>query len=257
MHTDCTDAVRELKRAESLLTRERRRTRAERRAFEEFGTRVEAIAASGGTGDRAPSAPLVRSPTDAAHREVTEAYRETVMAVPHYDDEFGEPLAANMRAELGVDVATALLDGGQFSAPVKEWVLETASEMVAQRDRYLAVTDAEAASLSDSRARLASLHEAVRDCRSPPAEDQFADLRATWNRLTELRADCDQLLRERQAWLQNRASSGTSKSNRWEVLAYLYGPLSASFPVLDAGVAVVACIDRQRRERERAMADWD
>lgn len=35
--------------------------------------------------------------------DVQKAYRETILVVPHYEEEYAEPLVENMAQEFGVD----------------------------------------------------------------------------------------------------------------------------------------------------------
>lgn len=106
------------------LQTERRRTAAERRAFETFADRVEEVNCSN-TGSKVPpdcgmqdgpTATLVASghtdldgdgPTEA----IQSAYEETVMAVSFYDEEYGDDYVESLRAEFGPEVATSLTDG--------------------------------------------------------------------------------------------------------------------------------------------------
>ncbi|MFC6726651.1 hypothetical protein ACFQE1_20230, partial [Halobium palmae] len=60
-------------------------------------------------------------------REVRAAYRDTVMGMAHYDDEYGEPLATNMAAEFSEELAGAVADGTAWfvsagnSGDAKHW----------------------------------------------------------------------------------------------------------------------------------------
>lgn len=94
---------------------ERAEVAAERDAFAAFAERVEACptpSPSSVASGSVPRAVTTRSDDAPDHAaRLRRAYRETVMAVDHYDVVYDEPLVVNAAAELGPDAAT-VLDGG-------------------------------------------------------------------------------------------------------------------------------------------------
>ena len=77
--------------ARSLLREEREKTRRERTAFEAFADRVGRLSASAPTAVASGPQQLVRASggADAQLSAVRDAYRDTVMAVDHYEREYG------------------------------------------------------------------------------------------------------------------------------------------------------------------------
>ncbi|WP_456264523.1 DUF7260 family protein, partial [Aeromonas schubertii] len=53
-------------------------------------------------------------PTDGLN-DVQQAYRETVMSIAHYDEEYDEPLAQNLAFEVGEELAAAIMTHSQLT----------------------------------------------------------------------------------------------------------------------------------------------
>jgi hypothetical protein len=119
-------AVLHLKKASTAVKEERSRTAEESDALLEFIRRVESVEPA-----QPQSKPLMiggssTHSTDAARpgkngqsiQEIQQAYEDTVMDVPHYDEEYGESLYMNMAAEFGSDIATAVTEASDFTPPL-------------------------------------------------------------------------------------------------------------------------------------------
>ena len=91
--------------AQSVVHREATEIDTEREAFDQLAQQVTDIET---VPDRQPKPQAhtltVKSQLQAAD-QLREAYRETVMDVPHFEDVYGESLETNVAAELPPDVA--------------------------------------------------------------------------------------------------------------------------------------------------------
>jgi hypothetical protein len=150
-------ALAPLDRAIERAARERREVAAEREAFLAFADRVSSLEATRVDAEMNAVRSLEPGP-DAAARART-AYAETVMAVDHYDREYGEPLLEHVANELGATVATALAPDGTsaFTTVVQGTITAAAGRAVASRADLLESTEAELESLRDARDRLVDL----------------------------------------------------------------------------------------------------
>lgn len=245
-----------VREATSLLTEECERLRAERDAFEAFTRRVAtletseasaAVPATGGITTTATALP------DDGLEEVREAYRETVMAVPHYEADYGEPLVDSVAAEFGEDVAVAVVDGGRLTPQLKSALLEGSREAQRSRTALRSSLEAEAESLERSAAELAEVdaeREAIAD-RAPLPERSFEALEADWRRLGELADRCRGVVAERQATLRDR--SPTTPPTVPDLQAYLYDDLSVDYPVLADASALVEAVESARSRLLRSL----
>ena len=205
---------------------ERSEVDAERDAFAAFAARVDACPAR--------AEPTVTAPDPAARVRTTgldavadaqptarvrRAYRETVMAVDHYDAVYGEPLAVNVAAEFGADVATALCQDVQFTPALKRALSDVATSARADRERFGEVLQRERRSLADAQS-------ALDDIVSHPG-DHPDDAPS----LAELERRCERVATERQRAVQRQRRFSRDGDALYE---YLYGDQSWTHPVLSA-----------------------
>ena len=99
----------QMRRAHGTVRIERRRTNDERAAFAAFRSRLDAIPATTSTGVTPDW--LSASPQAIGHERpqmgtellaVRDAYRSTVMSVPHYEEEYNDTYVASLAAEFGL-----------------------------------------------------------------------------------------------------------------------------------------------------------
>lgn len=175
------------------------------------------------------------------------AYRDTVMAVPHYDREYGEPLLEHVEAEFGADVRVVFASSIPIP-PVQEAVVRTGVEESIQRRRQFrrTLTD-ELNSLSTTADRLGDIerrfHELASAASPPPDERTEA--------LDSLRGACDALAAERQRTIHRRPAHRVSGIGDRSLVAYLYGVSDHRFPALVEIADVASQIDRARRDGRR------
>ena len=226
--------------AETLLDAELRRLAAERDAFSEFGRRVADIEAAETSAAVQTTGGLVtttRTITDDRLDRVQDAYRETVMGVGHYDEDYGEPLAENLAAEFGDGVAVAVVDGNEFTPQLKAALMQSAQEATRQRASFISTLESEAESLAEA----ASILEGVEEERASLAEApmpsrSYEELVGDWHRLGQLRDRCGRLVSDRQRRL--RELSAALPPGSGELHEYLYDELPVSHPVLADAAAL-------------------
>lgn len=208
---DPIDAARE------RLDRERHELAAEAAAFGTFAECVEEVSP-----DR-PSAGTLRAPlverqqSDAAAR-LREAYGETVIAVDHYDRVYDEPLAENVAAELGPDVADLFRPEVDvaFAPGFKEALLAAVETARSERTALLAALEAEQESLRTARRDL----------------DAIASGRGSDDAVDRI----DAVAADRQRHLHSH--SLPNRIDAHDLCEYLYADLDATYPVLSAVATV-------------------
>lgn len=205
---------------------ERSEVDAERDAFAAFAARVDACPARAEPSVTAPDpAASVRTAglgTDAnCTAKLRRAYRETVMAVDHYDAVYGEPLAVNVAAEFGAGVATALCQDVQFTPALKRALSDAATSARADRERFGEVLQRERRSLADAESVLDDIVTAIR--RHPGDHPDDAPS------LAELERRCERVATERQRVVKRQRRFSHDGDALYE---YLYGDQSWTYPVL-------------------------
>ncbi|WP_144922798.1 DUF7260 family protein [Halorubrum salsamenti] len=268
--------------AREALRVERRRTCDEREAFRAFRGRVasvpsEPIRTDGGAGGVAGGGgpigvaggseagpigsagtagdPGSGPPAGSGLVAVRDAYRETVMSVPHYEAEYDDTYERSVAEEFGPELAYALTRGSRFHAECKRSLLDAAETAIEGRERFVDAVESEAESVDRAAARLAPIRsEVASTARTEFSEDGFGTLDAYRARTEALIDDCDRIAARRQRELASHERD-LALDGDMDVPTYLYQDLSATYPVLATVGAVGDRLDDLKRRIERAMAD--
>jgi hypothetical protein len=191
---------------------ERRRVLAERDAFEEFADRVDALdpAPTGSTtGGFDGSMAAVRTvggvggggDGDVRLRRVLVAYRDTVMSVPHYREEYDETVPESLAAELGPDTAAALASNDTLSRPAQSALVSRGRQAAAARSSLAEAIGEEIDALRAFESDLSNVDRRRRrllehlDGVSGSGTDAAFDV---WDRLEDLEDECDEIAAARQ-----------------------------------------------------------
>jgi hypothetical protein len=262
--------------ARGAVADEDRRTRAEAEALERFRRRVSKLdataptgaieggtttgtgAAGGGTGPPpggtgagvgvGVAAVQTSRPPDDGIRDVKEIYRETVMAVPHYEEDYGESLRTNLAAEFGEELGHAIESGDRFTPQLKQALIAEADEARDRRRQLLRALDDERSTLDDYEATLEELDDRASSAIDRPLYRRtFTELYDAWHDLEALEAECDDLVARRQAELDEGRPAPTLHRDREAFHRYLYGDLDVDYPVLAAGTTVLGRLRDTKR----------
>lgn len=224
---------------EAIVASERRRLTDERDAFEGFVDEVRGIDPR--VPDRSTAIASDR-PSQTGLDRVRDAYVRTVMAVPHYHEEYGESLEANVAEELGDGVAAGLTTGATLSPYLKRAILEAGRRAIASREDVLETVEAEAEAVERTADRIASIVEELRSALEQPLERaEFNTLRVTRERLGSLRDRALALAAERQATL--RAHTRSIPLDVEDFGAYIYDECETIHPLVSRIAAIVDLIE--------------
>lgn len=227
--------------AAKTVTRTERRTLVdEQQAFERFRDEL------------ARMTPTTHSPMDSsrvlARREtgidaLCSAYRSTVMSVPHYVEEYDEPLRTNLTNEFNADVAAAVATADRLSPHLKQSVEKLTTEAIERRKQLVQVIDEERAQLGELQTRLEDACNELESLLDQPLDTvEFNTLQSTRSRLQSLDADCTELVADRQEQLLSFRSRIAVDVD--DVASYLYSDLDETHPVLSVVAAVADVIER-------------
>jgi hypothetical protein len=251
-----------IERALDIVEAEAALLRRERDAFERFLRRVDQVqvgTAAEATGQPTPGASgavpaqstLVTGDAPDGLEEVRTVYRETVMAVAHYDREYGESLAEHAAAELGKTVAAQLVSGAAPAPVVERAVLEAAGEARDSRKELVAILGRERDSLERVKTDLDDLERSVYELgRQVTAATSSGDLAAIDADLGAAERRCTDLLKRRQELLHGRSTAAVSGVEADSLVRYLYGGLETRCPAL---ADIAACLDSIRAHRTRCL----
>lgn len=251
-------ALQHVSRARSEVAEEQSRTARERDAFAKFAQRVAKLDPSPSghqiaapEGATATVAMAGNTPSDDRLEAVRDAYRETVMAMPHYEEEYAEPLGYHLREEFGEEVATAVTGGSRLTPELKQVLVRRARESSHERGRLMDRLDREAEALDSAADELETIERVVHETDDVTLDDRdFRALADEWHRLGEFESRLTRLLERRQEALQSQWEASDLSGLR-SLQHYLYADLETGFPILADG-AVLA--DRLTATRSRVLA---
>ncbi|GAB3686649.1 hypothetical protein GCM10028857_19050 [Salinarchaeum chitinilyticum] len=248
------DAVR---RAPAEVDAERDRLLAEYKAFVDFADRVEqiSIAPRSDGGHTSEGFLLVNKQPEEQLQSVRDAYRDTVMAVDHFDTDYDESLEEHLTAELSPELASSIIDGTHFTPALRRSIV--ASTRNAARDRQV-VIDTLGGERTDLQAAADQLSAIVKRFEVTDGEGlterTFPDLQTRWRRLNELQEECETLLARRQQQVSELSSLGLSNGRSpVAVSTYLFDDLDVDFPVLDTGTKLLEQIEAEQRHTVAAL----
>lgn len=238
-----------LPRAQRLCERERRRATVEYDAFDEFLSRLQGFSTAGSVTVAEPvgSGPLMQQ-QGVAHvdglAKVRDAYRETVMSVPHYEEDYNESLIEHMGAELGEEVAHATVDGNQLVQPLKQSLTAAARDARDRRADFLEMLDEEGDSLDRQSARLETIADRIERTAGPRcADESFNGLRRRRERLRAAGDEIEEAIAERQQDRTNGRTATVQSMDGADLQEYLYSPMEVTYPVLAEGTRLLSQIE--------------
>ena len=253
-----------IRRARTALAAERERTAAERDAFEAFERRVGSLSPQRPDRSSGPGA-LAHSLSGNADRSpsvldrVRGAYRETVLTLDHYEEEYDESVIENLTAEFGAEVGRAVAGSGVFTAELKTALSAGAREAASRRATFVAVLDEERGRLDDAGRELREVGEAMADLgvgtdRTTGREESFTSLRETRESLHALVTRCEEVVENRQEVLRApRAGGHWRRGDDTSLNEYLYIDLEVTYPILADASEAAATIREEQRRIERAL----
>lgn len=266
-------ALSRLHDATEMLAVERDRTKRERDAFQTFLERVASMS---------PRNPRL---TDGGHSTiggrsadglvgVIDAYRETVLSLDHYEEEYDDTLLEHMTAEFGEDVALAVHSSVVLSPQLQQTLCTRAQEAMDRRERLLEALDAERSSLGDCKETLASIDEdltAVEDRHVEPTGETLssadssgstkpsgstkssASTIADWHRINDAEGDVRDLLDARQTAIHDQRHVIGKGDGPTALYEYVYDDLPTSYPILSVGTRFLDRASSLRRTVARAL----
>ena len=249
-----TMITQQIEAAVAALDDERERLKAERAAFAQFRKRVadmDVHAPPSPAITRVKNAVMGTSETTsstAQTKHVRNAYRETVMSVPHYEEDYNHSLDDDLAEEFSPELASALATTDSLTLPVHQTLLTGCQQGIEGRTTLLSAFDREAGDLRQMRDALEAVDSTLTEMNQRPLTAwSTGEIISTYERLSEFQTQCDDLAAERQAELRSQRIPGPSHTDE-ELNEYLYESLSVTYPVL-ADLAELSSLIHTARQR--------
>ena len=234
--------------AREMVQMEHERILAERDAFKQFRDRVARLDPSS-TVSKTPSPSQELSPPINRHSssstaeeldDIQQAYRDTVMNTPHYDEEYGESLVQDMTIEFGEDLTAAIMTNSQLTPSLQQAIVQAATAASARRTTFSNQLDEEEATLKDAYQTLAPIGKQYEQSTDQPLQQQsIDDLWEAHQQLTTCISPCEQLVEERQTQRTDGHTALPHTDETVDLQEYLYQSLDVTYPLLADGTAVL------------------
>ncbi|MFH5801603.1 hypothetical protein [Haladaptatus sp. CMAA 1911] len=202
---------------------------AEINAFEDFLSRLKEIPPHPCRTDGGTLHGTLQSRSHASHTfpdTVQEAYRETVLAVDHWEDEYGEKTTLeSIKNEFSPEVATSLAGGSaMWSQPLWNQLKCASEEAIDTRQQSYSL-------IAEERQQLKNLHVALTNISGELAaiERREFTFDECNDRLTSIEQKLNELTHDQQSYLRQR-----KRSNKELFTTYLYSDLDTDYPGLAA-----------------------
>ena len=224
---------------EEVMT-EHERTAAERDVFAQFADRIADLNTSPNTMKTTSTQPaatqtLLQSDlrADTQLADVRTAYRETVMSVPHYAEEYDESLREHLTAEFSPEIATALTTGDQFLPSFQEQLVTESRQACESRATFLSALEDEASALQAADERLTDLGSEFSDLLAAHSLEAWSsqELLTSRRQVCASERECEELAADRQSTLHSQRIPAVQHIDL-EFTDYLYQSLPITYPVL-------------------------
>ncbi|MFP4530486.1 MAG: hypothetical protein ACLFNC_04260 [Halodesulfurarchaeum sp.] len=261
-------------RVDGLITRtgerletELDRTRAEKRALRRFAETVRTLELGNPT--IASDGHAVRTAGSGGHavrtvtaektgviEKIRRAYESTVMAVPHYAEEYGDTYRESLEEEFSPEIALLLTRNQTVERRQQTILLEAVARSVRPRAEYIETLERERDSVhrhgTDVRqiaSELSSLAEII------AAAKTFGDYDGIRSRLLRLGTSIDEIARTRQETVFDRRRDLSLPAEGPDLPRYLYSDLAYTYPILGTTVDLEERRSTLQARAERGLAE--
>lgn len=218
-----------LPNADRLVSNEEAQIQAEINAFKDFLDRLEEIPphpyqTDGGSLNGTVQSLSHSSPTFS--RAVQDAYRKTVLAVDHWEDEYDEKSALeSITNEFSPEVATGLTGGSaMWSQPLLDQLKQVSEDAIETRQQAYSLVLDEQEQLKELHSSLTEIGEEL----TAIEQREFAFDESN-DRLVSIQRQLDELTHDQQSYLSQR-----KRSNEELFITYVYADLDTNYPGLTA-----------------------
>lgn len=242
------------------------RTVTERDALARFADRISGLDVSSvdlnADYSQQPPAQTLVAPASAATESqlarACEIYRETVMGVPHYTEDYDDSLSESLAIEFGPEVATAMTTGDHLTPHLRDRLVKATQEVRESRHALLQGLNSERSALEAADEDLTRLGADIDDVLSARSFDSWTneDLVVARDHLHTHERECDQLVVDRQATLHEQRVPSTHRIDL-EFAEYLYQSLPVTYPVLTDIASLAETLHTARHDVERTLSSRD
>lgn len=250
---------RDMEAALDCIRRERDEVECECRAMQRFRQRIQRLDThtpqieqpTFGTQQRlSPSRRLVRD-------RIESCYRETVMAVNHYDDVYGDSFEESVSIEFGTEIARQISEATSFSPIFQQHLLDATQRCITNRRIYVETLQDERTALKDAQSTVRKIRQMVLKINDEQLQClSGTQLTTQYETLHSMRQECEGWLQSRQQQLHARLSKESPVADANTGLCpYLYASLDVTYPILSTFVAIHNQIYARKQQIVRSFTN--
>lgn len=228
----------------ATIAEEERKITAEHQAFSAFEREVQAIKIPTENIFRKSSQPVQTFETTENRGEIITAYAQTIMAVPHYQDEYDESIEESLVQEFSPEIRTALLTNTMLTPTVKSSLLMHIHQAKEKRIDFLKLLEQEKASL-ESVSKTIQAIQLSEGNRIPT--DQDSDIYPVYCDLTNAEEKLTRLHQKRQRDIHSINRNRQTNASQPLLQEYLYQSLSSPFPGLMKTLEIIQSLRKQKQ----------
>jgi len=220
--------------AQDELSKEYCRITDEIKAFERFIDRLESIVTPFDklSSPRGMSA-LRKQPTGSGTTELREAYEATVMAVPHFSEDYDESFYENLTAEFGPELAAMIRQADHIDERCRSAIESLSSTAIQERENLVETIQAEEEAIETYSSKLLDIAVEIDSLSTTEfATADFGGLEAYWTRLQTLEKRCDTIADDRQRTIKSHDRAVGTLNSKASFNRYLYQDLPEVYPIL-------------------------
>ncbi len=215
-----------------IAQEERRRTTNERDAFNQFATKVNSIDPSSINTNTNKIVSLRSKSQHATTCEIQQAYRESIMNIPHYEEEYNETMAINLEAEFGPNIAEAIINDGPVTPQLQHVVAISATRAEEKRTEFINTLNKEIDILNRERQTLSEIQDMYASFLNRQLNTYSLDeLHKKYDQVEQKQSMCSKILQDRQTQRQAGHASLQTKSVS-DLQSYLYQDMKVTYPIL-------------------------
>jgi len=227
------DTEGDISAATDILTTELEQITDEIEAFERFDKKVSKIET-----DPDP----IGSPHGVGYQQISlengcskvrAAYKETVMSIPHYEDEYGDTYPSSVKEEFGTDIAVALTQSSNFTLISKSALVDSIQSAIDERKKLRDVVLLEKKSITTLRDDLRNINKNINKISDAKFSHlDFVALDAYRTQIKQLFDKCDKILLKYQNRIREIQKIINTNAPRLSIHKYFYQSLSTDYPIL-------------------------
>jgi len=244
-----------LSNVEAELQLECQRVRDEIQAYKKFAKQLDSIPVIE-TPQVATSQPA-RFDSDLPvdrNRGIKELFESTVMAVPHFTEDYNESFLEHLATEFTPEVAISVKQSNHpngISPQLQSVLYSQAKTAIETRKQLLSTIDSEEENITDSATKLIDRSKKIDKIHQAEISGlDFGGLEAYWKNLEQQKELVDNIAIERQKHIfTSRRSAGPTNTTS-DLYEYLYQDLEEIYPILARIGEVGETIQREQKEIE-------